>query len=72
KNSAGLDLGSLNLKPSSQNEYSGIWNAGVESDTYNVIIEASGPDGSKTFNDSLQIVVIGIPDKEKQNKGSFT
>ena len=72
KNSAGLDIGSLNLKPSSQNEYSGIWNAGVESDTYNVIIEASGPDGSKTFNDSLQIVVIGIPDKEKQNKGSFT
>ena len=72
KNSAGLDIGSLNLKPSSENEYSGIWNAGVESDTYNVIIEASGPDGSKTFNDSLQIVVIGIPDKEKQNKGSFT
>ena len=65
KNSAGLDIGSLNLKPSSQNEYSGIWNAGVESDTYNVTIEASGPDGSKTFNDSLQIVVIGIPDKEK-------
>jgi hypothetical protein len=65
KNSARLDIGSLNLKPSSENEYSGIWNAGVESDTYNVIIEASGPDGSKTFNDSLQIVVIGIPDKEK-------
>ena len=72
KNSAGLDIGSLNLKPSSENEYSGIWNASVESDTYNVIIEASGPDGSKTFNDSLQIVVIGIPDKEKQNKGSLT
>ena len=72
KNSAGLDIGSLNLKPSSQNEYSGIWNASVESDTYNVIIEASGPDGSKTFNDSLQIVVIGIPDKEKPNKGSLT
>ena len=72
KNSAGLDIGSLNLKPSSQNEYSGIWNASVDSDTYDVIIEASGPDGSKTFNDSLQIVVIGIPDKEKQNKGSLT
>ena len=62
KNSAGLDIDSLNLKPSSENEYSGIWNASVESDTYNVTIEASGPDGSKTFNDSLQIVVIGIPD----------
>jgi len=62
KNSAELDIGSLNLKPSSENEYSGIWNASVESDTYNVTIEASGPDGSKTFNDSLQIVVIGIPD----------
>ena len=62
KNSAELDIGSLNLKPSYENEYSGIWNASVESDTYNVTIEASGPDGSKTFNDSLQIVVIGIPD----------
>jgi len=62
KNSAGLDIDSLNLKPSSENEYSGIWNASVESDTYNVTIEASGPDGSKTFNDSLQIVVIGNPD----------
>lgn len=62
KNSAGLDIGSFNLKPSYENEYSGIWNASVESDTYNVTIEASGPDGSETFNDSLQIVVIGISD----------
>ena len=62
KNSAGLDIDSLNLKRSSENEYSGIWNASVESDTYNVTIEASGPDGSETFNDSLQIVVIGISD----------
>ena len=61
KNSAGLDIDSLNLKPSSENEYSGIWNTSVESDTYNVTIEASGPDGSETFNDSLQIV-IGNPD----------
>lgn len=64
KDSAGLDIGSVNLKQSSENEFSGIWNASMESDTYNVIIEASGPDRSKTFNDSLQIVVIGIPDKE--------
>jgi hypothetical protein len=35
-NSAGLDIGKVNLRPS------------------------SGPDGSKTFNDVLQIVVIGM------------
>jgi hypothetical protein len=58
RNSAGLDVGKVNLRPSSENGYSGIWNASVESDIYNATIEASGPDGSKTFNDALQIAVI--------------
>jgi hypothetical protein len=57
KNSAGLDVGRLSLKPSSKNEYSGIWNVSVGSGIYNATIEASRPDGSKTFSDALQITV---------------
>jgi hypothetical protein len=59
KNSAGSDVGRLNLNQSSENEYFGIWNVSVGSDTYNATIEASGPDGSRAFNDALQIVVRG-------------
>ena len=59
KNSAGLDAGRVNLKQSSENEYSGIWNVSVGSGTYNATIEASEPNGSKTFNDALQIIVRG-------------
>ena len=57
KNSAGSDVGRVNLNHSSENEYSGIWNVSAGSDTYNATIEASGPDGSKAFNDALQIIV---------------
>lgn len=61
-NSAGINVGKVNLNPS-ENGYFGIWNASVESDIYNATIEATGPDGSKTFNDALQIVVMGTPGK---------
>jgi hypothetical protein len=57
KNSAGSDVGRVNLNQSSENEYSGIWNANAGSDTYNATIEIAGPDGSKAFNDALQIIV---------------
>jgi len=59
KNSAGSDVGRVNLNQSSENEYSGIWNASAGSGTYNATIMASGPDGSKAFNDALQIIVRG-------------
>ncbi len=59
KNSAGSDVGRVNLNQSSENEYSGIWNVSVGPDTYNATIEASGPNGSRTFNDALQIIVRG-------------
>jgi hypothetical protein len=62
KNSAGLDIGRVNLKRSSDTEYSGIWNVSVGSGTYNATIEATGPDRSKVFNDALQIIVRGIPE----------
>jgi hypothetical protein len=59
RNSSGWDVGKVNLKRSSENEYSGIWNVSAGSGIYNATIEASGPDGSKTFNDALQIIVRG-------------
>jgi hypothetical protein len=59
KNSAGSDVGRVNLNQSSENEYSGTWNVSAGSDTYNATIEVSGPDGSKAFNDALQIIVRG-------------
>jgi hypothetical protein len=63
-NSSGLNVGKINLKPSSENGYFGIWNASIESDIYNATIEATGADGSKRFIDALQIVVIGTPGME--------
>jgi hypothetical protein len=59
KNSAGTDISRVNMRQTSGNEYAGIWNANVASGTYKVTIDASGPGGSKTFNDALQIVVNG-------------
>lgn len=61
KNSEGLDAGRVDLKPSLENGFSGVWNASVQSGIYNATIEVSGPDGLKTFKDALQIGVIGIP-----------
>ena len=59
KNSAGSDVGRVNLNQSSENEYSGIWNANAGSGTYNATVVASRPDGSKAFHDALQIIVRG-------------
>jgi hypothetical protein len=60
KDSEGLDAGKVHLNPSLVNTYSGIWNANVELGVYNATIEVSGPDGSKTFKDVLQIVVKDV------------
>jgi phage terminase large subunit len=57
KNSAGTEVGRVNLNRKSGNEYAGIWNAKVESGAYTATIDASGSGASKTFNDALQIVV---------------
>jgi hypothetical protein len=59
KNSAGTEIGGVNLQRTSGNEYAGIWNANVASGTYKATIDASGSGGSKTFNDALQIVLNG-------------
>jgi hypothetical protein len=59
KNSAGTEIGRVNMQRTSGSEYAGIWNANVASGTYKATIDASGSGGSKTFNDALQIVVNG-------------
>ena len=57
KNSAGVEVGKVNLERTSGEEYAGIWNDNEAPGTYKATIDASGSGGSKTFDDALQIVV---------------
>ena len=57
KNSAGTEIGRVNMQRTSGDEYAGIWNANVAPGAYKATIDASGSGGSKTFNDALQIEV---------------
>jgi hypothetical protein len=59
KNSAGLEVGKVNLERTSGEEYAGIWNADVTAGAYRATIVASVLGASKTFNDALQIEVSG-------------
>ena len=59
KNSAGTEIGRVNLQRTSGKEYVGIWNANVASGIYKATIDASGSVGLKTFDDILMIVVNG-------------
>jgi hypothetical protein len=54
----GSDAGRVDLKMSPENIFSGSWNGNAEPGIYNATIEVSGPDGSKTFKDALQIIVL--------------
>jgi len=58
KDSAGKDVGNVNLLKFAGNEYFGYWNAQVPAGVYNVNILASSPQGSETFNNALQISVV--------------
>ena len=59
RNSAGAEVGRVNMQRTSGNEYAGIWTANVAPATYNATIYAFGSKASKTFNDALQIEVNG-------------
>jgi hypothetical protein len=59
KNSAGVEVGKVNLERTSGEEYAGIWNANVTAGAYRATISASVSGASKTFNDALQIEVSG-------------
>ena len=56
-NSAGTEIGRVNLRRTSGSEYAGIWTINVAPGAYKATIDASGSGGSKTFNDALQIEV---------------
>ena len=57
KNSAGVEVGKVNLERTSGEEYAGIWNANRTAGVYKATIVASAPGLSKSFNDALQIDV---------------
>jgi hypothetical protein len=57
KNSAGVEVGKVNLEHTSGEEYAGIWNANPIAGVYKATIVASAPGISKTFTDVLQIDV---------------
>ena len=57
KNSAGVEVGKVNLERTSGEEYAGIWNANPTAGVYKATIVASAPGLSKSFNDALQIDV---------------
>ena len=57
RNSAGVEVGKVNLERTSGEEYAGIWNANLTAGAYKATIVASASGASKTFNDGLQIDV---------------
>jgi len=59
KDSAGKEIQKVNLIKTSGNEYSNDWVASVEAGIYSVDIAASSLQGSASFNDVLQIEVVG-------------
>jgi hypothetical protein len=67
KNPVGTEIGRVNMRLTSGNEYAGIWNANVASGTYKATIDASGSGGAKTFSDALQIVVNGPKNSPNAN-----
>jgi hypothetical protein len=56
RNAAGIEVGRLNLKQTSDNEYTGIWDANIAG-AYTVTIDASAPQATRTFDEALRIVV---------------
>ncbi len=59
RNSVGIQVGNVNLEHTSGNEYDGVWNASIATGTYNAAIMASASGVSKTFDNAMQIEVIG-------------
>jgi hypothetical protein len=57
RNSAGLEVGKVNLERTSGEEYAGIWRANLTAGVYKATIVASASGASKTFNEALQIDV---------------
>lgn len=67
RDSAGSDVGRVNMKHISGDEYSGIWNANVAKGAYSVSLIVSASGITKTFDNVLEISVVG-PDTSKYKK----
>jgi hypothetical protein len=57
KDSAGVEVGKVNLEHTSGDSFAGIWSSNLTAGAYNATIVASALGVSKTFNDALQIDV---------------
>jgi hypothetical protein len=57
KNSAGVEVGKVNLERITGEKYVAIWNANLTAGVYKATIVASAQGVSKTFNDALQLDV---------------
>jgi hypothetical protein len=57
KNSAGVEVGKVNLERITGEKYVAIWNANLIAGVYKATIVASAQGVSKMFNDALQIDV---------------
>jgi thiosulfate/3-mercaptopyruvate sulfurtransferase len=57
KDSAGSDVGKVNMKRVSGDQYSGIWNANVGQGIYRATIVASAAGATKTFYNVLEIKI---------------
>jgi hypothetical protein len=57
KDSAGVEVGKVNLEHTSGDSFAGIWSSNLTAGAYKATIVASALGVSKTFNDALQIDV---------------
>jgi thiosulfate/3-mercaptopyruvate sulfurtransferase len=60
KDSAGSIVGRVSMKQIAGDEYSGIWNANVGPGAYQATIVVSASGITKTFDNALEIKVIGV------------
>jgi thiosulfate/3-mercaptopyruvate sulfurtransferase len=58
KDAAGKDVGKVNMKRVSGDQYAGIWNANVGEGTYQATIVASAGGAAKTFHNVLEIKIV--------------
>jgi thiosulfate/3-mercaptopyruvate sulfurtransferase len=59
RNSAGSNVGRVSMKQIAGDEYSGIWNANVGPGSYKATIVVSASGTTKTFDNALEIKIVG-------------
>jgi hypothetical protein len=68
RNTAGIEVGRVNMERTSGAEYAGIWNANpTAAGVYKATIVATASGASKTFTDALQIEVSGSKNTTSDN-----